>query len=256
MLGAFETILRSIDDQIDSADTHQATRLLGQLPVDIFGHVLLDVPTWLPNLRAFLPSMPPEDVQIGWTGSAGATLLRQSLTYYRGLRAEIAALNGLDWSQATVADYGCGWGRITRLFLQHTPSENIYALDPWDCSIELCRQHGIKAHLLQCDYVPTDLPVGSTKFDVINCMSIFTHLSERCHRQVLSVLREYVNNDGILVATIRLPEYWDIHEHYPSGLTPEAMRSIHRDQGFAFIPHNREPIDGDVTYGDTSIALD
>ena len=65
-----------------------------------------------------------------------------------------------------------------------------------------------------------------------------------------------MSNDGILVATIRPPEYWDIQEHYPAGLTPEAMRSIHRDRGFAFIPHNREPIDGDVTYGDTSIALD
>ena len=56
----------------------------------------------------------------------------------------VAALTGLDWERASVADYGCGWGRITRLFHRDTPCDNIYALDSWDRSIALCRDHGVK----------------------------------------------------------------------------------------------------------------
>jgi hypothetical protein len=30
----------------------------------------------------------------------------------------------------------------------------------------------------------------------------------------------------------------------------------HDENGFAFVPSNRPPIDGDVTYGDTSMSVD
>jgi hypothetical protein len=30
---------------------------------------------------------------------------------------------------------------------------------------------------------------------------------------------------------------------------------LHDEKGFAFKPHNRTPIDGDITYGDTSMTL-
>jgi hypothetical protein len=33
------------------------------------------------------------------------------------------------------------------------------------------------------------------------------------------------------------------------------MNNEHDDRGFAFTPHNRPPIDGDITYGDTSMSV-
>ena len=30
----------------------------------------------------------------------------------------------------------------------------------------------------------------------------------------------------------------------------------HDRRGFAFVPHQRAPIDGDITYGDTSMTVD
>jgi hypothetical protein len=35
-----------------------------------------------------------------------------------------------------------------------------------------------------------------------------------------------------------------------------AMQRDHDEQGFAYTPHQRAPIDGDITYGDTSMTLD
>ncbi len=34
------------------------------------------------------------------------------------------------------------------------------------------------------------------------------------------------------------------------------MKALHQARGFAFCPHDLPPIDGDITYGDTSISLD
>jgi SAM-dependent methyltransferase len=155
-----------------------------------------------------------------------------------------------------VLDYGCGWGRLLRLMLRYTPAAQVWGLDPWDRSIDLCREHRIPVNLAVSDYLPMTLPVGKARFDLIFAFSVFTHLSPRCALQVMTTLRSYLKEDGLLAITVRPPEYWPVHGPLPSGLTPAAMMERHRDFGFAFIPHNRPPIDGDVTYGDASYSLE
>ena len=51
-------------------------------------------------------------------------------------------------------------------------------------------------------------------------------------------------------------DYWKIHEQSQNPVDPEEMSQMHHDRGFAFKPHPKaEPFEGDITYGDTSIAL-
>jgi len=48
-------------------------------------------------------------------------------------------------------------------------------------------------------------------------------------------------------------------KHSPNAVTKnETMELInyHKTNGFAFTPHNIEKIEGDITYGDTSMTLD
>jgi len=54
------------------------------------------------------------------------------------------------------------------------------------------------------------------------------------------------------VITIRPKEYWHIHAN---GKIASEMIEQHDERGFAFKPHNRAPIDGDITFGDTSMTL-
>ena len=84
-------------------------------------------------------------------------------------------------------------------------------------------------------------------------MHVVTHLSERALRAALIALRKSIADDGLLVVTIRPVEYWA-----RSGRTEDEagrLATIHERDGFAFDPHNREAIEGDVTYGDTSMTL-
>jgi len=69
---------------------------------------------------------------------------------------------------------------------------------------------------------------------------------------VLNTLRRYIVKDGVLVITIRPKEYWSCYEN--GSLAPKMIK-MHDEKGFAFTPHHRPPIDGDITYGDTSMTL-
>jgi Methyltransferase domain len=243
--------LQEIDKRIVSTRPSEIPLLLNEIPIELFGKLLLDVPLQYPNIKGFFPSMPPDDIQDKWTGNHGVALLGQSLAFTKTLIAGYQELTGKDLKSSVVLDYGCGWGRLIRLLYRHVPYDNIYGVDPWDKSIDLCKQYGIKSNLAICDYVPEDLPFDR-QFDLIFAFSVFTHLSEKTAKTVLSTLRKYIHDPGILVITIRPKEYWS---HYQSGRVKNEMYQIHEKDGFAFVPHRREPIDGDITYGDASISL-
>ncbi|MEI7782660.1 MAG: hypothetical protein WCJ18_12150, partial [Planctomycetota bacterium] len=69
----------------------------------------------------------------------------------------------------------------------------------------------------------------------------------------LATLRNAIADDGMLCLTVRPVEYW--HHHGPEPVVACIERQ--RSTGFAFIPHrNRELIEGEVTYGDTSMTLE
>jgi hypothetical protein len=243
--------LQQLDKIIVSTRPNEIPLLLKEIPMDLFGNLLLDVPSQYPNLKAFFPSMPPDEIQDQWTGNHGIALLGQSLAFAKTLIAGYQELTGKDLKTSTVLDYGCGWGRLIRLLYKHVPYDNIYGVDPWDKSIDLCKQYGIKANLAICDYVPESLPFEQ-QFDLIFAFSVFTHLSEKTAKTVLSTLRKYIRDDGLLVITVRPKTYWQL---YKQGEFKDKMYEIHDKEGFAFIPHNRKPIEGDITYGDASISL-
>ena len=139
-----------------------------------------------------------------------------------------------------------------RLMYYFTDPNRFVGVDPWDRSIELCHLAGLGDNFRQSDYLPTSLPVGEQTFDFIYAFSVFTHLSERATRQALNTLHQYMSRDGVLIITIRPIEYWNAGHSNDANLP--VLLDQHRNRGFAFLPHNRDTVDGDITYGDTSIA--
>ena len=252
MIDSYEHILYEIDKQIPFIPSRELPQLLSTIPLDLFGQLLLDVPSKFPNIKAFFPSMASDAIQDSWTGAHGIALLAQSVAFVKTLVAEYTTMTGKDLGNAIVLDYGCGWGRLVRLLYKYVPIENIYAVDPWDQSIDLCKRYGVKANLALSEYVPTSLPFEHP-FDLIYAFSVFTHLSEKTTHIVLNTLRKHILDTGVLILTIRPKEYWYVHKN---GAFASDMLKAHDEKGFAFIPHNRPPINGDITYGDTSISLD
>lgn len=244
--------LQAIDKVILNTQPRDIPGLFKDISLDKFGLLLLDVPSAYPNIKAFFPSMASDEVQDSWTGNHGKVLLGQSLAFMKNVLSGYYEITGRDIQDARVLDFGCGWGRLLRLLYKYVSYEQIYGIDPWYKSIDHCRDQGIKGNLAISDYVPRTIPFD-VQFDLIYAFSVFTHLSAKTCAVSLSTLRKYIADNSLLVITIRPKEYWLVHQN---GKFSSEMLALHDKTGFAFIPHNRPPIDGDITYGDASISVD
>jgi 2-polyprenyl-3-methyl-5-hydroxy-6-metoxy-1,4-benzoquinol methylase len=252
MIDLFDRDLRQIDAEMASISPSDVPHLFKKIPLDIFGELLLDIPSKYPNIKAFFPSMASEQVQKDWTGAHGNTLLLHSTAFVKTLLYGYAEITAKNIENAKILDFGCGWGRIIRLLYKFTSFENIYAVDPWDESIKQCKEHSLKANMALSEWVPKTLPF-LCYYDLIYALSVFTHLSEKTAHIALRTLRNHISEEGVLVITIRPKEYWYIHNE---GKLASDMVRVHDEKGFAYTPHNLPPIENDITYGDTSISID
>jgi SAM-dependent methyltransferase len=256
MLEFVKEVMCALENDPGVTTRRDAITGLRPLGLDDFGYILLSMPDpEYPKLSRLLPAMASDEVQRNWTGNHGLPLLQQTTAFVRALSYHYTRVTGRQMDDASVLDFGCGYGRIARLLYYFTGEEHVYGVDPWDQAIDLCRMSGLCANFMVSDYLPAFLPVGEGRFDLIYAFSVFTHLSRRAMIMSLNTLRKYIADDGVLAMTIRPVEYWE-HDPQMSREQKDTLALRHRAEGFAFCPHNRVPIDGDVTYGDASMTLD
>jgi SAM-dependent methyltransferase len=188
----------------------------GKAPVDVFGNV--DDAQWLwlntrgyrreESLRALLPGVPSEEVQLHFTGSSGDITFREAWNVYRLVRDTYnrhSTRGPLSRSTPTL-DYGCGWGRITRFFLKDVGPGSLTGIDINDDVLEICRQTNRWASFQHVDVLPpTTLPDAG--FDLIYAYSVFSHLSEEAHDRWLDEFHRLLKPGGILIVTTRQREF-------------------------------------------------
>lgn len=155
-----------------------------------------------PKLRDDLPAMPPDDVQLLYTGASGDAVLREGFDAYRLFREFFERHVGPLRSDYRVLDFGCGWGRIIRFFLKEIAPVNLHGVDPMSDAIDLCRRTN-----RWCQFAvsprspPIDLPAAS--FDFIYSFSVFSHLSEAKSRELIDEVARLLKPGGLAALTTR-----------------------------------------------------
>lgn len=246
--------LAAMADDSAIADRTQAYAGLRALGLNDFGSVLWSMPdARFPRLSALFPAMVSADVQRRWTGQAGYQLLAQSVCFMRSAAANYAGLTGSGLAGKRILDFGCGYGRLLRLAAFY--SDDVFGVDPGQEVLGFCKRAGLVENIELSDYLPSSLPVPAD-FDFAYAFSVFTHLSERATKTCLAALRKHMKPEAILCITIRPVEYWRVAHAKMAETELQALERRHQDEGFAFFPHNRPAVDGDVTYGDTSMTLE
>jgi len=155
----------------------------------------------LNSIAALMPGLPDASIQENYTGAADNSTLREGFAAYRLIKRSYETHVGpLD--SARVLDFGCGWGRIIRFFLRDVPPERLTGADHSVEMIEACRTNNQWCNfVLIQSYPPTPFPPES--FDLIYLYSVFSHLPEQMHLQLLEEFRRLLVPGGLLIATTR-----------------------------------------------------
>jgi SAM-dependent methyltransferase len=248
-----ETLEASANDGMTIDDILTRLRPLG---LRDFGALFISLPNPnYPKLSAQLPRMASDQVQLNWTGNTGYPLFLQTHAFVDAVAAASLKYRNRPLNGARMLDFGCGYGRIARLMYYYSNYADVIGVDPWDESIRICREDGLGDNFIQSEYLPKTLPVNG-HFDFIYAFSVFTHTSERVTRTCLNTLIDYLAPGGLAVITIRPVDYWAKHNYDAATGNREVLVADHNARGFAFLPHDRAPIDGEVVYGDTSMTID
>ncbi len=244
--------LSSMERDPAIASREAALSKLRELGVADFAWVLWQMPMAdLPKLSSLLPPMASSEVQAEWTGDTGHVLLAKSIGFIRSVAAEYPDLRGESLRNKKILDFGCGYGRFLRMAMFY--SNDVWGVDPWPQSVQTCVDAGLSDRVVLSENLPQSLPVDAD-FDFILSFSVFTHLSERAARTALKAMRRHIKKGGIVCITVRPIEYWrQVHGNRSKDWLA-SKEADHRERGFAFFAHDREPVDGDVTYGDTSMT--
>jgi SAM-dependent methyltransferase len=213
-----------------------------------------------PNVRALLPDVPEPWIQELWNGASGAALAAQGQAFYVKLRDRFAEFGKVPLAQARVVDFGCGWGRLTRMLARDVAPGHLYGCDPVQRIVDACTASRVPAHVERTEFVPERLPFDQ-EFDLAFAFSVFTHLSERAHEACLSALHRSLRPDGVLVLTVRPPDYlWSCALMRPAleALGSDFVMPL-SDPLYLFVPHEadeRHPqyAGGEMTYGEAVIT--
>jgi len=149
-----------------------------------------------------LPAFPSEELQRNTTGLSSEAALRQAHAFYENV-SDAARLAGLALDSSTKAlDFGFGWGRISRVFMEKLSLDNIHGLDVDPSFVDLTRElTGSDKFELCAPFPPT--PYAPASFDIVYLYSVFSHLSEAACQAWMQEFARILRPGGMVVFTTR-----------------------------------------------------
>jgi SAM-dependent methyltransferase len=160
---------------------------------------------------AMLPGFPPDQLQINTTGQAGRPTLKEAHSFYLDCVETFERLGQPIRFDDRLLDFGVGWGRIGRFFLNEINPDNLFGLDVDPEFVAVCRETFAAGRFETCPFFPpTDLSGG--QFSFIVGYSVFSHLSEEACRAWMKEFHRLLRPGGLVALTTRGRWFFDYCE--------------------------------------------
>jgi len=122
-----------------------------------------------------IPGLPPDEVQLGFTGRQGRANLQLAFDFYKFV---LARLPDLAIDKYDVLDFGGGWGRILRFFLREFQAERLIMVDCMTQAVECARGLNSPFNIIHSNVNPP-LPLKEGSIGLCYAFSVFSHLAEQ-----------------------------------------------------------------------------
>ena len=148
-----------------------------------------------------IPHPPPDLVgRVVGSDPTGRFFRESGIDDAAGIHASLVE-GGFDFARpASLLDFGCGCGRLLRVFARFADTCRLFGADPDRAAIDWCRENLDYASFEVSDPKPPS-PFADGQFDGVYAYSVFTHLPEDLHRDWLEELRRITAPGGVVVLT-------------------------------------------------------
>lgn len=158
-----------------------------------------------------LPRFPSTQMQENTTGLSSEAALRQAHAFYTDVDREMQAIGRPLGPDTRMLDFGFGWGRISRTFMEKVSIRNLYGVDVDPSFTEMTRSLFDSDHFQTCAPFPP-IPFDDASFDLVISYSVFSHLSERACADWMREFARLVRPGGVVAWTTRHDSFFGFCE--------------------------------------------
>jgi len=152
-----------------------------------------------------LPGFPSVYQQEVFVGKSNEVALAEAFTFYKIVKASSYLLR----NSSRVLDFGVGWGRIIRFFLNDVDASNLHGVDVDEAILDVARATGVPGNLSLIG-PNARLPYEDGYFDIVYAFSVFSHLSAVSATFWLGELMRVLKPGGTLVMTTTTDHFLEL----------------------------------------------
>ncbi|NEP80764.1 MAG: methyltransferase [Okeania sp. SIO3C4] len=187
--------------------------------------------------------LPPNHLLLRISGNSSVKAFLSSFDDLKYTVKNYLQKAGFDFHQfENILDFGCGVGRYLMAFKPELlPNQKLFGCDVFPECAEWCEEN-IKFATVKHNDIQPPLPFENNQFDLVNAVSVFTHLRlDLQHLWAWDIYR-VLRPGGILFMTLHGPQFFPIvYDIFRTGNTHQAeMYSIGEEGLFLYLDHQGE----------------
>lgn len=181
------------------------------------------------RIKQILPTWPSEQFWMRTMGNSSPNdSLKEACAFWEAVKGDYLHLTGSSISNTSIADFGAGWGRITRLFAKDVPSERLWGIDPNDEFREEFVSSGVQAQIVTSDW-DSLVPLALKDIGLIVSFGVFSHASALLARNMFERLGEISKPGTVLAITVRPGAMLYTDQGEANLLSSEALAQARQD---------------------------
>ena len=145
---------------------------------------------------------PPKKLQVRVIGLYSPHFIESGWHTFNVFEQALAKAGRPIRSFESVLDFGCGCGRVTRSFRQMSPHAKLFGSDVDGEAIHWLNQNYHTFAEFSVNGPMPPLRFENETFDLIYCISVFTHLPEDMQRAWLAELQRVARRNAIVLLTV------------------------------------------------------